>query len=195
MPALYSIEFWQQMNDLPILSNAETGFKKSGTRSYYPKLLYQMRSEDEYSFYIRPLQEKEKIAEDIPLCSLERVICSVEDKIKMGHIQKVVSLRFGYVVYSDPAIKNFRKSNQEDEEFYLVPSWVVQCIFSEDPKEFRQDDIEVLNVDNEQYGEHQVIVKRIINAQTGEMLDYFDKSKNGGGDGSYQGFIPWDKVK
>ena len=34
-----------------------------------------------------------------------------------------------------------------------------------------------------------------INAQTGEMLDRFDKSYKGYGDARYKGFIPWDKVK
>ena len=34
-----------------------------------------------------------------------------------------------------------------------------------------------------------------INAQTGEMLDYFDRSYEGYGDARYKGFIPWDKVK
>lgn len=35
----------------------------------------------------------------------------------------------------------------------------------------------------------------VINAQTGEMLDWFDTSYHGRGDGRYKGFIPWDKVK
>ena len=34
-----------------------------------------------------------------------------------------------------------------------------------------------------------------INAQTGEMINHFDKSLYGRGDGRYKGFIPWDKVK
>lgn len=34
----------------------------------------------------------------------------------------------------------------------------------------------------------------VINAQTGEPLDHFDKTKGGGGDADYKGFIPWDEV-
>ena len=34
-----------------------------------------------------------------------------------------------------------------------------------------------------------------INAQTGEMMDHFDKSLYKRGDPRYKGFIPWDKVK
>ena len=31
--------------------------------------------------------------------------------------------------------------------------------------------------------------------KTGEMLDWFDRSYHGCGDGRYKGFIPWDKVQ
>lgn len=34
-----------------------------------------------------------------------------------------------------------------------------------------------------------------INAQTGEVTNPMDRSKNGWGDADYKGFIPWDKVK
>ena len=34
-----------------------------------------------------------------------------------------------------------------------------------------------------------------INAQTGEVTNPMDTSKNGWGDADYKGFIPWDKVK
>ena len=34
-----------------------------------------------------------------------------------------------------------------------------------------------------------------INAQTGEMLDRFDKSYKGRGDARYKGFVSWDDVK
>ena len=194
-PALYSFELWQQMNGLPIIINSETGFERPKTRSYLPRVYYDVSSEDEYKFFIQPLNPLETLAEDIPLCSVERVIQSIEKEIESGRIQKVTNLWFGYAVYSDPAIRDFRKSVQEEETFYLVPSWVLQCVYSEDPKEYKLDEIDTLNPDNERFGEHIPHKTRVINAQTGVMFDFFDKSRNGGGDGSYQGFIPWDKVQ
>ena len=43
--------------------------------------------------------------------------------------------------------------------------------------------------------EYAGVATLVINAQTGEMLDWFDTSYHGCGDGRYKGFIPWDKVK
>ena len=45
------------------------------------------------------------------------------------------------------------------------------------------------------YDEFTEIRPMTINAQTGEMLDYFDTSKNGSGDADYKGFISWEDVK
>ena len=89
------------------------------------------------------------VAEDIPLCSIEQIINSIEKEIKDGYIQSVYSLQFGYVVYSDPNISDWTKSELEDEIFYLVPSWVAQCIFSENPKIWNSDADEEVMKSNE----------------------------------------------
>ena len=195
VPAFYNAQFWQQMHGLPIIIGAEWGFKISNTRSYSPGLFFQMRNEEEYSIDIRPLHEVEILAEDIPLCGLENVIHSIEGWIEGGYVQHVMQLQFGYAVYSDPAVLDFRKSNQEDECYFLVPSWVLVCVFSGNPKEYQKDRIDALNPDDDRFGEFVGRSYQIINAQTGAVLDFFDESKGGGGDGSYKGFIPWDDVR
>jgi len=195
VPAFYCIQFWQQMHGLPALIPAEWGFKDTNTRSYSPGLFFQMRNEAEYSIDIRPLREVEVLAEDIPLCGLEDVIRGIEGWIEGGYVQHVMSLQFGYAVYSDPAVVDCRKSNPEDECYFLVPSWVLTCVFSGNPKEYQKDRIDALDPDDERFGEYVGRSYQIINAQTGVALDYFDKSKDGAGDGSYKGFIPWDDVK
>ncbi|MDO5299231.1 MAG: hypothetical protein Q4F18_07360 [Clostridia bacterium] len=199
VPALYNITLWQQMHGLPIIIGAEWGFKNEGTRSYDPRLFFQMRNknEKEHSLILRPLREVEVLAEDIPLCSVEKVIRSIEGWIEGGYVQHVMLLQFGYVIYSDPTIQNFRKSNsiQEEESFYLVPSWVLVSIFSSNPKEYDKIAIDALNPDDDRFGEYTARSYLIINAQTGKVLDYFDTSKNGGGDGSYKGFISWEDVR
>ena len=50
------------------------------------------------------------------------------------------------------------------ECYYLVPSWVMECAFVENPKK-----------DYQSYWESKNRMMT-INAQTGEMLDYFDRS-------------------
>jgi len=197
VPALYNIQFWQQMHGLPILAGAEEGYKEPGSRSYYPHLSFQMRNGDEkeQSIVLVPLREVETLAEDVPLCGVDAVIDSIEGWIEDGYVQHVTALRFGYAVYSDPSIVDFRKSNPEDEWYVLKPTWVMECVFSSDPKAYKADEIDTLREGNEQFGEYQPLSKRIIDAQTGEMFDYFDRSRNDGGDGTYRGFIAWEDVR
>ena len=57
-----------------------------------------MKNQDEYSIYEPILEEEEVLADDIPLCSLDKIIQSIEPKIKAGYIQNVVALRFGYSI-------------------------------------------------------------------------------------------------
>ena len=194
-PALYNIVFWQKMHELPIIGRSDACFRNSSTRSYLPELFFQIKNEEKYSFDIRPLREIEMVAEDIPLCSIEQIINSIEKEIKDGYIQSVYSLQFGYVVYSDPNISDWTKSELEDEIFYLVPSWVAQCIFSENPKIWNSDADEEVMKSNENFGEYNPLTVKIINAQTGEMFDYFDTRKKGGGDGAYKDVILWSDIK
>ena len=135
-----------------------------------------------YNVIYEPVFEEEDVlSEDIPLCSLEKVIQSIEQKIQSGHIQNVVALRFGYSIYTDPTIENVEQFSGYDANcYYLVPSWVIECVFVDNPKK-DYDEVKTRMI--------------TINAQTGEMLDRFDKSYKGYGDARYKGFIPWDKVK
>lgn len=60
-----------------------------------PELTYMFRNEDEYAIGVNTFEEREMIEEDIPLCSLEKIIQSAKEQIEAGYIQKVISLRFG----------------------------------------------------------------------------------------------------
>lgn len=76
-----------------------------------------------------------------------------------------------------------RYSGYDAECYYLVPSWIIECAIVDNPKK-----------DYESY--HESRIRDItINAQTGEMLGYFDKSYKGYGDARYKGFVSWDDVK
>ena len=68
------------------------------------------------------------------------------------------------------------------DTWYLVPSWVMGCYILDDPK------IDKLR-------EYPQIWEMTINAQTGNMMDYFDKSLYGRGDARYKGFITWKDIK
>ena len=172
--AFYLVRLYEQFYGIPVLTRKIASFNtKRGWPDYEPNISFQMRNENEFTAMVNVLEEQEIIAEDIPLCSIEQIINSIEKEIKDGYIQSVYSLQFGYVVYSDPNISDWTKSELEDEIFYLVPSWVAQCIFSENPKIWNSDADEEVMKSNED----------------------FDTRKKGGGDGAYKDVILWSDIK
>ena len=186
----YFVRLWPTLHGLPILAHVLDGTQKPGWPWYCPHLLFMMRNREEYTLIVNTLVEREMLAEDIPLCSLEQVIENLESEIEAGYIQKVYSLRFGYSLFNDPTIQSKSPVSAYDVNcYYAVPSWVVECIFSENPKKTVLDSAEE-DIDEHAYGQ-----KITINAQTGKMLDPFDKSKYGFADGDYKGFISWEDVR
>lgn len=180
--AFYLVHLWPQMHGLPILTNAQRTFEKPGWPDYEPFLMFMMRNREEYSLGVMTLTEQEMVAEDIPLCSLKQVIKNIESEIEAGYIQDVRSLRFGYSVYNDPEIRSKAPVSAYDVEcWYAVPSWVLGCKFMAKPKQSCDESTPIKYI--------------TINAQTGKMLDPFDKSKYGVGNSDYKGFISWKDVE
>ena len=196
-PALYNIVFWQKIHELPIIGRSDECFRNSSTRSYLPELFFQIKNEEKYSFYIRPLREIEMVAEDIPLCSFETIKENIQSEIVNGHIRKIFSIRFGYSVYNDPNYPKGKRSALDADCYYLVPSWVLECIYINNPKETYSLEAELAKDDGADTTERSTDKFRVItiNAQTGEVTNPMDTSKNGWGDADYKGFISWDKVK
>lgn len=180
-PAFYVVTLWPLIRDMPVITHVNWAFEKYAGPICSPAAIYRMRNQDEYTITINTFVEKELLAEDIPLCSVEQVIQAAEKQIEAGNIQKVISLRFGYAVYNDPAIASKRMADHDVEDWYLVPSWVLECGYSANPKK--------------DYDKNVNAKLAVLNAQTGEMLDPRDTSYNGCGDSRYKGFIPWDKVQ
>ena len=181
-PPVYSLMLWQTFYGLPVFNHAMRGFEMQGTPDYDPQLVFDYLSPEQYAIGILTFAEEEIMAEDIPVCSFDKIIGNLEEQIKKGYIQKVVSLRFGYAVYNNPLPANKTPRSAYDAEcYYAVPSWIVECVFAPSPKKDLRDS------DNTRF--------ITINAQTGKWLDPFDKSKKGRGNADYKGFIPWDKVQ
>jgi len=110
-----------------------------------------------YGFQFHPLRESTQVEADVPLCGVDTVIKSLEERIKKGNIRNVHSLRLGYCCYLDEA-----------GESVLYPIWRIECDYFYDPKE-------ELRTYQEQ--EECPITSRlnyrtmIVNAQTGEFMD------------------------
>ena len=56
--------------------------------------------------------------EDIPVASLESVLGTIEKEIKEGRIHNILSIRLGYILYSNPEMTDYA---------WAVPRWVVDC--------------------------------------------------------------------
>ena len=198
-PAAYLAHFWQTMYGLPILESIGRGYERAAWPEFAPQAQITMRGDDEYSITLWNVEETELLARDIPLASFEMVKRSVEKKIESGHIRKVYSMRLGYVVYNEKGYPGRPpegiRSWWDIDSYYLVPTWVVECVYMDNPKETfvykgrRNDE----RMDNEKNSGHYRFV--IVNAQTGEVYDRDDRSMKGYGDTTYKGFISWDDVK
>ena len=184
VPPVYYIRLWPQEQGLPIMEHVGSAFQRNLNVPFSTaNLMIWMRDQENYSCAVSDFDVQEVLAEDIPLCSVDKVIEGARKIIEDGHICQVLSLRFGYVVYTDPNYQRKRGETANDMPAgYLVPSWVLECYMLNNPK-----------VDK--LSEHAGVRTLVINAQTGEMLDWFDTSHHGRGDGRYKGFISWDKVK
>ena len=195
--AFYHMELLQKINEMPLLTHAIASFKKRGSPDFCPNLTFLMRNENEYSLYVNKMIVESVVAEDIPLCSFEKIQKTIEEKIEKGYIQRIYSLKFGYSIYNAKRKGSKPLAAYDAECYYAVPSWVIDCVYMVDPKKtFDYHVEEELKRDpdaNERYSNGFKTIT--INAQTGEMLDPLDTSDKGWGDANYKGFIPWDKVK
>ena len=131
---------------------------------YYSNQYYNIKC---YSIY----QEVGERLEDIPLCPFEKIVESIEQQYSKGIIDRVYSIKLGYVVFSDPNCIDYH--NREDARKYVyvaVPSWVVECNLSE----YR---CELDNDSDTDYTTNIGYYRMIINAQTGEVYNRYSKSE------------------
>lgn len=198
-PAAYLAHFWQTMYGMPIFESIARTYDRSAWPEFAPQVQITMRDEDEYSITLWNVEETEVLAQDIPLASFEEVKQSIEEKIESGHIQHVYSVRFGYVVYNETSYTSQSDHKHignlfDIESYYLVPTWVVECTYMDNPQKtfaYKGKASDELNDNEKNSGYYRFMM---INAQTGEMFDRNDKSFNGCGDSNYKGFVPWDDV-
>ena len=184
VPGCYCMLLWPQEYGLPILAHVGESFKRS-IDGPIPSVgvSIDMSDRNVYAGGGADFDVAEVLEEDIPLCSVSKAIEGAREMIEAGYIQQVLSLRFGYVIYSDPNDEwGKQRSSYDTDTWYLVPSWVMECYIRDNPK------VDKLR-------EYPRIWEMTINAQTGEMMDHFDKSWYGRGDGRYKGFVSWDDVQ
>ncbi len=183
VPGMYDVKFCQKELGMPILTHIGRSFGELQVAFGCPFFNFQIRDQESCSFIGKVFDVEEVLAEDIPLCSVDTAIEGARAMIESGWVHDVLALRFGYVVYGDPELDWTKRFTGDDvENWYLVPSWVMDCYVLWDAKK-------------DELPEYPTISQIAINAQTGEITDYFDTSLKGGGDVRFKGFISWNNVK
>ena len=104
----------------------------------------------------------EEYLPDVPLLPFENIQEVIRQRIREGYIQSICEVRLGYICCNNP--------DQPGESFYLTPAWVVCGVMNSSSNlPFYPQ-----NYSNEQRYSSSTTV---INAQTGELIDFTSRSK------------------
>lgn len=184
MPGSYTFSLYQVLNGIPIITNIGRAYNENTTESYYPFIRFNVRAENSWQLIMDTLVSDERIAEDVPLCDMSTIIASIENEIYSGHIRKIYEVMLGYVVYDNKDMQKPR--GQINEDYYIVPGWMVNCIYMDDPEKEHTYSSDVFERNTKEYA------SLVFNAQTGKMTSrkYNKKDK-----ADYAGFISWDDVE
>jgi len=166
----------QRVEGIPVLMGAqdpvhhirqELGFERPSSWAYeesyrwgdFTRPFWELNAYADGGFMmmIYPLRVTGARADDVPLCGMDRVIESIEERIEAGYIRHVYALRLGYCCYPGEA-----------DEIVLCPVWMVECRYIYNPREGgaytrKRDDVPYTN----ELNYHTMIV----NAQTGAFMD------------------------
>ena len=117
-----------------------------------------------YQIQFRPLKKVVSLVDDVPLCTFDEVISSVEKQIEHGNIRNVYEMRFGYCCYLD-----------ENEQIVLYPVWQIECDYFFNPKEEQKHYAEMEDGQVTLGLDYHTM---IVNAQTGEFMNPADLKDN-----------------
>ena len=110
-----------------------------------------------YKIQFLPLKKFVSVVDDVPLCTFDEVISSVEKQIEKGNIRNVYEIRFGYCCYLD-----------ENEQIVLYPVWQIECDYLFNPKKEQKHYTEMKDTQITLGLDYHTM---IVNAQTGEFMD------------------------
>ena len=82
VPAFYEVLLYMKKRGLPIFNNAADSYANAPSPWYDANMCIVMLNQNEYVIYEPVFEEEDVLSEDIPLCSLEKVIQSIEQKIQ-----------------------------------------------------------------------------------------------------------------
>lgn len=126
----------------------------------------------------------EILAEDVPLCPIEKVLGTIEQEITNGHIRKLYEVELGYVLYNEPGQYVDGGVTLQDVRYYAKPMWRVNCLYVESATgKLRKmpDDVQ---------GERNTLdyYQLLIDAQTGELARPSKEKTRC----EFKGFLSWE---
>lgn len=164
----YNIALRQKLHNIPLYSYASRLFQTHLRKASIGwRFEFRISVESMTSFEVGAWMGEEIDApfDDIPLCSFEKVKVAYEKLIQEGLIRTVDSLQLAYVVYADA---------RDQEVYWAVPTWVMECEFYETAKKERPAEFdEALST-----GYGLAFSPLAVNAQTGKVIDPYNEKTN-----------------
>lgn len=146
------------------------------------------------SIFLTPLAVQETLADDIPLCSFDKVLSAVEAEVTAGHIRKVYEMELGYVLYNEPGV--YRPQGASDQElenayqsarYYLKPMWQINCLYVENSKGKLQETASCTD-DERNSSDYREL---LVDAQTGELVQPNTEKERC----EFMGFLFWEDAR
>jgi len=185
-PGEYMLYFHQKVNGIPLLNHAGATFQLKTRGNATIHLSAIVTDQDRYSISPTMLKSVGSVAEDVPLCSFEKVKEAFEKEIEEGHIRKVYDLSFGYLFYEDP---EYVSSDTWTDHFYALPVWQLDCLYMSN----REKELPEYGLD--ETGDERASLEYAsltVDAQTGKLRNFMDRDDKRA---LYKGFVPWDDAR
>lgn len=141
----YAIQGYQALRGVPIFDSIVYGCEDTKITNMVNALtrrataeVWKFSSSNSYVLYGAPWKETEVVSEDIPLCSFNRIKDVLQKEIDSGKMKEIYTIKLGYVIFADREQEyKSGKSPWKDEQFLLVPTWIVECSYTENPDKIR----------------------------------------------------------
>lgn len=109
------------------------------------------------------VKEDAVLTDDLPLCSIDKVIAAYEGLIDKGQLRRVDNLRLCYIGWYD---------KRGEDDLILLPVWVAEGVLMK-----KADKEPYYGVEHTALGATE-FKDVMVNAQTGELIDPWDDRKN-----------------
>lgn len=142
---------------------------------YRPMIYVTMHDEGWYEISGRTVEKISLLHEDVPLCGWDTVKSTLEEEIEAGRIRRIDRIDLGYALCNEPGARCKPGSGWEKTvTFYAVPAWRCVCVYTSSASNKLSEETMTNPMPSQYYR------TVYVNAQTGELFDPRNKSKDRG---------------